>query len=249
MPFPRYIHSVVSSPDAAAWPVEAQGKNECGCTAAANALNILSHAPRFRKDDFVGEAGIFFQPGFGGSLSPVTGWLIKRHGFGTHFGNLSRTDYEVVLRDLIDRGVPAVVEIDLDPLGVYGGHSIVLVGYSDPYPDKDGQMREEYYFVDSQYPTFGSISLTSNDEDIDGDGVVEQFPGNRTMARKEFGNRYPKKIYYPAFPTQSDHDTWYRDHLRATPTVPLLGSLVSQLLTGTYDIWVGQQPQPAVQPS
>jgi hypothetical protein len=249
MPFPAYVHSVVASVEPAAWPVQAQGVNECGCTAAANALNILTRAPRFRKDDFVREAGLLFQPRFGGSLSPVTGWLIQRHGFGTHFGNLSHTDYELVLRDLINRGVPAVVEIGLDPFGVYGGHSIVLVGYSEPYHDRDGQVREDYYFVDSQYPTLGSISLASNDVDMDGDGVVEQFPGNRTLKRKEFRDQYPKKIYYPVFPTQSDHDAWYGAHLRKEPTVPLFGSLVNGLLTGSYDIWVGPQPQAAMQPS
>src|SRR6185503_8714052 len=104
MPFPSYIHSVVKSSDDAAWPIEAQGRNECGCTAASNALNLLVGMQRFHKDDFVREAGLLFQREMGGTPSPVTGWLIKRHGFGTHFGNLSRTDDELVLRDLIDRG-------------------------------------------------------------------------------------------------------------------------------------------------
>ena len=53
MAFPTYVHSVIPSADAAAWPVEGQGFNECGCTAASNALNLLAHSPRFRKDDFV----------------------------------------------------------------------------------------------------------------------------------------------------------------------------------------------------
>ena len=65
MSFPGYVHSVVSSPDSACWPVEAQGVNECGCTSASNALNLLAQSMRFHKDDFVRQAGIFFQPRFG----------------------------------------------------------------------------------------------------------------------------------------------------------------------------------------
>lgn len=248
MAFPRYVHSVVNSSDDVAWPVEAQGENECGITSASNALNLLVRAPRFRKDDFVRESGVFFQPRLGGTISPMTGWLIKRHGFGTHFGNLSRTDYEVVLRNLIDRGIPVIVEIDLDPLSVYGGHSIVLVGYSDPYPGSGGQTHEEYYFVDAQYPYLGSISLSSNDADVDGDGKVEVFPGNRTMSRKELRDHYPKKIYYPVFPTQADHDAWYQQNVQPAPGIPVLGWMTGSLLTGSYDLWVGPQPQVALQP-
>jgi len=249
MPFPTYIHSVVSSPDSACWPVEAQGVNECGCTSASNALNLLAQSMRFHKDDFVRQAGVFFQPRFGGTLSPTTGWLIKRNGFGTHFGNLSRTDFEVVLRDLIDRGVPAIVEIGLDPLNVYGGHSIVLVGYSDPYRDAAGQVREEWYFVDAQYPALGSIALSSNDLDVDGDGKPEVFPGNRTISRAEFRQIYPKKIYYPVFRTQADHDAWYRQNIQPAPSVPVIGWLTSSTLTGSYDIWVGPQARAAPQPA
>jgi hypothetical protein len=249
MSFPKYIHSVVSQADEAAWPVEAQGINECGCTAASNALNLLVRAPQFRKDDFVRQAGLLFQRRWGGSLSPVSGWLIKRQGFGTHFGNLSRTDYELVLRDLIDRGVPTIIELGLDPFGIYGGHSIVLVGYSDPYRDHTGQVREEYYFVDSQYPELGRISLATNNADVNGDGLAEVFPGNRTISRKDLNAQYPKKIYYPVFPTQADHDAWYRQYIRRAPSVPLLGWVTGELLTGSFDLWVGPQPRPAPQPS
>ena len=234
MAFPAYVHSVVGVSDDAAWPVEGQGENECGCTAASNALNILARASRFRKDDFVREAGPLFQRGLGGSPSPVTGWLIKRHGFGTHFGNLSRTDYEVVLRDLIDRGVPVVIELGImrvGPLAVYGQHSVVLVGYSS-------QQREEYYLVDSQYPGLGNFTLRTNDVDMDGDGVVEQFPGNRTMTRQELRDNYLMKLYFPVFPTQAAHDDWYRASIRPAPGVPLLGGLIGGLLTGSYDVWV-----------
>jgi hypothetical protein len=252
MPFPSYVHAVVSASDDAAWPVEAQGQNECGCTAASNALNILTQMPRFRKNDFVREAGLLFQRRLGGTPSPVTGLLIQRHGFGSHFGNLSRTDYEVVLRDLIDRGVPVVIELGVakvGPFAVYGQHSVVLVGYSEPFRDRAGQLREEYYLVDSQYPQLGSISLTTNDVDVDGDGRVESFPGNRTLTRQELRDQYPMKIYFPVFPTQAAHDAWYRQNIYAAPGLPLLGALVGGALTGSYDIWVGPQRQAAPLPS
>src|SRR5262245_54461458 len=106
MPFPAYVLSVVSFPDDAAWPHEAPGLNQFGRAAASNALNLLVQAPRFRKDNFVRQAGLLYQPKLGGTPSPVTTWLIHRHGFGTHFGNLQKTDYELVLRNLIDRGIP-----------------------------------------------------------------------------------------------------------------------------------------------
>jgi hypothetical protein len=252
MPFPAYVHSVIRSSDDAAWPVEAQGLNECGCTAASNALNVLVHALRFRKDDFVNAAGIFFQPKLGGTPSPVTSWLIHRQGFGTHFGNLQKTDYEVVLRDLIDRGVPVIVELGvvrLGPLAVSGQHSVVLVGYSDPFSDSSGQTREEYYLVDAQWPALGSISLHSNDRDVDGDGVAEVFPGNRTLTRQELRDSYPVRTYFPVFPTQSDHDAWYRANIHPDGGIPLLSSLAGKLLTGSYDIWVGPQRNLAPQPS
>jgi hypothetical protein len=259
MPFPAYVHSVISSSDDAAWPVEAQGKNQCGCTAASNALNVLVHALRFRKDDFVREAGLLYQPKFGGTPSPVTTWLIHRHGFGTHFGNLQKTDYEVVLRDLIDRGVPVIIElyeVRMGGVAVSGQHSVVLVGYSDPFRDGSGQMREEYYLVDSEYYTVkpegampGSISLSSNDRDVNGDGVVERFPGNHTLSRQELRDNYPMRTYFPVFPTQSDHDAWYRANIHADGGIPLLSGLTGKLLTGSYDIWVGPRRQVAPLPS
>jgi hypothetical protein len=36
---------------------------------------------------------------------------LRRRGYSTHFVNLSRTDGEHVLRNLIDRGVPVIVDI------------------------------------------------------------------------------------------------------------------------------------------
>lgn len=134
MAFPASVHSVLIAEGEDAWPVEGQGRNECGCTAAANALNLVSQKRRFTKDAFVREAGLLFQRNMGGSPSPLTGWLIRRHGFGTHFGNLSRTDYERVLCELIDLGVPVVVEIGvvkIAGISFYGQHAIVLVGYKN----------------------------------------------------------------------------------------------------------------------
>jgi hypothetical protein len=245
MPFPAYVHSVIPSADAIAWPVEGQGFNECGCTAASNALNLLVHTPRFHKDDFVREAGIFFQPKYGGTPSPVTSWLVRRHGFGTHFGNLKKTDYEAVLRSLIDRGVPVIIELGLVTVGsvaVSGQHSIVLVGYSDPFPDRSGQLREEYYFVDAQWPSLGAFNLQSNDVDIDSDGVIETFPGNRTVSRQELATIYPMRTYFPVFSTQAEHDAWYRQNIQVDTPIPLFSTLIGRLVTGVSDLWLGARP-------
>jgi hypothetical protein len=252
MQFPAYVRSVIDSPDDAAWPVQGQGENECGCTVAANALNLLAGARQFSKDDFVREAGIFFQRGLGGSASPVTGWLIRRHGRGTHFGNLLRTDAEVVLRDLIDQKVPVVVELgkhDLAPLPihVYGQHSILLVGYSVPHPDRAGVLHQEYYFVDSQAQGLNTIDLHANDVDVD--GVPTPLPGNRTMARDDFLSQFPTGIYYPVFPSQAAHDGWYQARMRTSGGIPLISWLTGALLTGSYDVWAGGQPRVAAQPS
>lgn len=241
MQFPSYVHSVVAAADADRWPIQQQGINECGCTAPANALNILLGQRRFEKDAFVREAGVWFQPKLGGSPSPITAWLIKRRGFGTHFGTLRETDRETVLRDLVDRGVPVVIELGANtwgPLTVFGQHSVVLVGYSERYQDAAGQAHEEYYFVDAQYPpdrsTFG---LHTNNVDRDGDGVAELFPGNRTIERDLFLRDYPTGIYFPVFKSQAEHDAWYTLHIRPATRVPLVGGLIARTLTGTIDVW------------
>jgi hypothetical protein len=231
----------VTDSDDAAWPVQGQGVNECGCTVAANALNLLARQREYDKDEFVHEAGRLFNRRLGGSPSPVTGWLIKRRGRGTHFGNLSHTDPEIVLRDLIDRRVPVVVELgtnQIGPLRVYGQHSILLVGYSDPYRDAAGMVREEYYFVDSQWPGLGAFDLHSND--ITENGVTVPFPGNRTMLRDEFLRMYPTRIYFPVFPSQAEHDAWYQANIRPASGFPLLSWANRSLFTGTHDIWAGR---------
>jgi hypothetical protein len=137
--------------------------------------------------------------------------------------------------------------VKVGPLAVSGQHSVVLIGYSDPFRDASGHVREEYYLVDAQWPQLGSISLSSNDRDADGDGVVEAFPGNRTLTRQELHDDYPMRTYFPVFPTQSDHDAWYRQNIRAEG-IPLLGSLAGSLVTGSNDIWIGPARRSAPQP-
>jgi hypothetical protein len=250
MAYPLYVHSVIANSDDTAWPVQGQGVNECGCTVAANALNLLAQRREYDKDQFVREAGLLFQRPLGGSPSPVTGWLIRRSGRGTHFGNLSHTDAEIVLRDLIDRKVPVVVEIGANRVGpfeVYGQHSILLVGYSDPYRDSRGGLREEYYFVDSQWPGLGTFDLHTND--VVENSAMTPFPGNRTMLRDEFLRMYPMRIYFPVFPSQAEHDAWYQANIRPEGGIPLVNWVGSSLLTGTYDIWIGHRtPAPAPTP-
>jgi hypothetical protein len=242
MGFPSYVHSILPDSDESAWPVQGQGVNECGCTVAANALNLLVGRKQFEKDDFVREAGIFFNRGMGGTPSPITAHLIKRHGFGTHFGNLTYTDAELVLRHLIDLGVPVSIEIGSNRVGpwvIYGQHAMLLVGYSDPYRDADGVLREEYYFVDSQWPEIGKFNL--NDNNVTVNGHTTYYPGNRTMSREEFLRQYETRIYFPVFRSQADHDAWYATYMRPVPSVPLIGRVRSAFFTGSYDAWVGRR--------
>lgn len=243
MPFPSYVHTIIPNDTTQFWPVQSQGINECGCAAAANALNLLLHKQQFQKDAFVHEAGMFFQRDWGGTPSFVTGWLIKRHGFGTHFGALEGEHRELVLRDLLNRHIPVCIELGANkvgPLTVFGQHAVVLVGYSTPYTDANGQPHEEYYFVDSEWPPdLHNFGLHTNDVDRNGDGVVESFPGNRTLERAEFVQNYPTGIYFPVFPNQAEHDAWYKAHIAKRRGPPLIGSLTSRYLTGSLDRWKG----------
>lgn len=247
MSFPPYVHSIIPNDAPEAWPIQQQGINECGCSAPANAINLLLGQRTFDKDQFVREAGVWFRRHLfgaaGGTPSFITGWLIKGHGFGTHFGSLRQTDAEAVLRDLIDQGVPVVIELGANRVGpftVWGQHSVVLVGYSDPYADGAGGQQQEYYVVDAQYPAHGAgFGLHTNDVDRDGDGVPEAYPGNRTIARDTFLADFPTGIYYPVFPSQQEHDAWATAHLETARRLPVLGALNDSLLTGTLDIWRG----------
>jgi hypothetical protein len=237
----------VDSDDPQYWPIQPQGLNECGCAAPANAMNLLLGECRFDKDQLVREAGIWFQRTVlgkaGGSPSFVTDWLIKGHGFGTHFGSLRKTNAEEVLRALIDRGIPSVVEIGSNKLGpftVWGQHSIVIVGYSDPYFDAQGRHIEEYYFVDSQYPAdLRGFGLETNDVDRDGDGRPEHYPGNRSIERSDFLRSFPTRIYHPVFRSQTEHDAWAAVHLNTAGRLPVAGLVSTTLLTGSYDLWRG----------
>jgi hypothetical protein len=242
MSFPSYVHAVVDNPAREAWPVQAQGVNECGVTSPANAMNLVLGQPRFDKEALLRAAGVFFRRSLGGSPSFVTEWLLRGNGFGTHFGNLSQTDGEAVLRDLIDRKVPVVVELWANKIAgftLFGLHSVVLVGYSDPYTDATGQRREEYYVVDAQYPALGNLDLAANDADRNGDGVPEVFPGNRTFERAEFRQIYPTGIYFPVFRSQAEHDAWYVANMEPVPRLPVLGPLADRYVTGRIDRWRG----------
>ena len=247
MPFPAYVHSVIPADDPGYWPIQQQGINECGCTSPANALNLLVGRQQFDKDAFIREAGIWFKrnvyAGTGGTPSFVSGWLIKRHGFGTHFGCLRLTDAEAVLRDLINRGAPVVLELGankIGPLTVWGQHSVVLVGYSDRFTDAQGREHEEYYFVDAQHTGVASgFGLHTNDVDRNGDGVAERYPGNRSIERDVFLRDFPTGIYFPVFQTQEEHDAWAAAHLDTAKRLPVAGQLADRFLTGSLDLWRG----------
>ena len=239
MTFPASVHTLLEADGEAAWPVEGQGRNECGCTAAANALNLVMRQRRFSKDAFVHEAGLLFQRNLGGSPSPLTAWLIQRHGFGTHFGNLSHTDYERVLCDLIDLDVPVVIEIGvvkIAGISFYGQHAIVLVGYKNAAPPGQPTIPEEFYFVDSEWPALGKFDMAANNLVDPVTGAVTVYPGNHTMRREEFRANYPTRFYFPVFPTQAEHDAWYFSHMTSAGRLPIIGALREWSLTGSYDL-------------
>jgi hypothetical protein len=248
MAFPASVHSVLSAESDQAWPVEGQGRNECGCTAAANALNLVSKKRQFSKDRFVREAGLLFQRNLGGSPSPLTGWLIRRHGFGTHFGNLSHTNYEQVLCELIDLGVPVVVEIGVVKIAgipFYGQHAIVLVGYKNADSPGQAPFPEEFYFVDSEWPALGKFDLAANNVVDPATGAVTTYPGNRTMGREEFRANYITRFYFPVFPSQAAHDAWFLTRMTTTGRVPILGPLREWTLSGSYDVLRADAKAPA----
>jgi hypothetical protein len=239
MRFPEYVHSVVSEAGEAAWPVTGQGWNECSFTSIANALNLLAGEPRHAKEEFIREVGPLFQPRLGGTLPPLKALQLRRRGYGAHFGNLARTDGERVLRGLVDRGVPVIVDIytafQLGTTRVYGMHATLLVGYSDPYRDAAGTPREEYYLVDPGWPEVGRFDLAPNNADRDGDGVAEPFPGNRTLERAELLRLWTTRNYCPVFRTQREQREWYAATLRREPGLPLVGLLGQALLFGSDD--------------
>ncbi len=239
MPFPAYVHSVISEPHPAQWPVAGQGWNECSFASTANVLNLLAGAQRYQKEEFIREAGLLFQPRLGGTLPPLKARHLRRRGYGAHFGNLARTDAEKVLRGLIDQGVPVMVDVYIahqwGRTRIYGKHATILVGYSDPYTDAAGVRREEYYLLDPEWPGLGQFDLYANNADRDGDGIAEPFPGNRTLSRAEFLRLFATRNYCPVFHSQAEHAAWYRTTLRRKWGLPLLGWLIQELFTGSDD--------------
>ncbi|HMP40764.1 MAG TPA: hypothetical protein PKA05_10325 [Roseiflexaceae bacterium] len=236
--FPSYVRSVVASASPLAWPVSGQGFNECSFTSIANALNLLNGAPRYRKEEFIREAGLFFQPRLGGTLPFLKASQLRRRGYGAHFGNLSHTNAEAVLRDLIDRGVPTIVDIypafQLGRLRIFGQHATVLVGYSEPFHDAAGTLHEEYYLLDAQWPALGAFDLAFNDVDRNGDGQAELFPGNRTLSRTEFMQLWTSRNYCPIFHSPADHQAWYATTIRREPGLPMIGRVI-QAIIGSDD--------------
>jgi hypothetical protein len=107
---------------------------------------------------------------------------------------------------------------------------VLLVGYSDTYVDADGQQRQEYYVLDSQWPTLGGFRIDSNNVDRDGDGIAEDYPGNRTIARDELLRIYTTRCYAPVFHNQTAHDLWFASTMQWRR--PRLSEL---LITGSYD--------------
>lgn len=212
MTYPTYVHSVFAMP-CAEWPVIGQQKNQCSFTAMTNALNCLAQQPHYHVEDFVREVGPLFQPELGGTLPPLKAWQLRKRGFGSHFGNLRFTDCEKVLCQLTDQGIPVIVDLhtglQIGRQRIYGRHAVVLVGYSDEYVDSEGILRQEYYILDSEWPRLHAFALDSNDVDRDGDGLVESYPGNRTLSRAEFLRMFSTRCYAPIFATPAAHTDWY----------------------------------------
>ncbi len=236
--FPSYVHSLLRDVSPELWNVQEQQGGTCGIIAASNALNVLHHGTaKFDREDLLKTAHGWIHRTYG-SASFTTEMILRRHGAGTHFGNLRFTNGEMVLRQLIDLSVPVCVELDQNMFGfipIYGLHTAVLVGYSDRYTDASGTTHEEYYFVDSSYRPNGIWSIESNNVDRDGDGIPEVYPGNRTMSRHEFVRRFPTGIYFPVFPSQEDHDAWYERTMVTRRPSFIQRWIQEQFITGTRD--------------
>jgi hypothetical protein len=232
-PFPAYVHSVFDPPTTA-WPVTGQTLNACSVTTLANALNLLTQSHRYHPHEFRRELGPFFQAALGGTLPFLKTYQLRRRGYGSHFGCLRYTDCEKVLCQLIDYGIPTILDIytaaQFGRQRVFGQHAVLLVGYSDPYTDASGKHHMEYYVLDSQWPELGDFRMDSNNVDRDGDGVPEDYPGNRTLNREEFLRVFTTRCYAPVFRSQHAHDRWY-----ATTMQWRRPRLTELLITGSYD--------------
>ena len=231
--FPSYVHAVFPGPTAS-WQLQAQGKNECSFFALSHALNLLQGASAFDPAVFRRNVGLLFQRNWGGTLPPLKAWQLRRLGYGSHYGNLRATDSESVLKQLIDLRIPVIVDIysaaQWGMTRVYGRHSVVLVGYSDRYVDHWGVERQEYYLIDSEWPRFGRCDARDNIVDRNGDGIAEDYPGNRTLSRSEFLRIHTTRTYTPIFPNMHEHTLWYQRTFRTRHT-----SLYERWVSGSTD--------------
>ena len=222
MPFPPHVHSVFDGPTTN-WPVIGQVKNACSVTSLANVLNLYAAASIYTPREFIRELGIWFQPRIGGTLPYFKSRQLLKRGYGSHFGNLRYTDCEKVLCQLIDMAIPCIIDIytatQVGRRRIFGQHAVVLVGYSERYVDAQGETHQEYYVIDSQWPALGDFQIISNNVDRDGDGIVEDYPGNRTLSRTQFLKLFTTRCYAPVFPTPLAHARWYASTMEQhTPT-------------------------------
>ncbi len=233
MHFPTYVHSVFDGPTTT-WPVIGQVKNACSVTSLSNVLNLSTASLSYTPHEFISELGIWFQPRLGGTFPYFKSRQLQRRGYGSHFGNLRYTDCEKVLCQLIDMRIPSIVDIytatQIGRRRIFGQHAVVLVGYSDRYVDATGTTRQEYYVIDSQWPELGDFLITSNNIDRDGDGIAEDYPGNRTLSRAQFLALFTTRCYAPVFPTPLAHASWYANTMVIQRT-----TLKEQFITGSND--------------
>ena len=212
--FPSHVHAVYDGPTTT-WPLYPQAKNECSFYALAHALNLLNSTSDHQPDTFRHNVGVLFQREMGGTLPPLKAWQLRKLGYGSHYGNLSQTDSESLLKSLIDMRIPVIVDIysaaQWQTTRIYGRHAVVLVGYSDTYTDASGVHRQEFYVIDSEWPRFGRCTATDNNVDRDGDGIAEDYPGNRTLSRAEFLTLHTTRTYTPIFSDALSHARWYYD--------------------------------------
>jgi len=210
--FPAYVHAVFEGPTTS-WPMAPQRKNECSFYAQAHALNLNQIQKVYDPNVFRKNVGVLFQREWGGTLPPLKAWQLRQLGYGSHYGNLSQTDSEQVLKGLIDLRIPVIVDIytaaQWGMTRIYGRHAVVLVGYSDSYVDHTGTARQEYYLIDSEWPQLGRCDAADNNCDRDGDGIPEDYPGNRTVSRAEFLRIHTTRTYTPIFPNAGAHAHWY----------------------------------------
>jgi hypothetical protein len=203
-------------------------------TSLANVLNLSAAAYAHTPNEFIDELGIWFQPRFGGTFPYFKSLQLQRRGYGSHFGNLRYTDCEHVLCQLVDMRIPSIIDIytatQIGRRRIFGQHAVVLVGYSERYADASGTAHREYYIIDSQWPALGEFNVTSNNVDRDGDGIAEDYPGNRTLSRAQFLTQFTTRCYAPVFPNPHTHAVWY-----ANTMITHRPSMKERYITGSND--------------